>query len=153
MSRALHHRASSAHPVRILLLAFGIDVIPALIFIYRVIALRFQLNDVDVERTLFLFVIPIFNGLNFLLILTLYFFLARSRIPLLIFLILPIIVALLTYPALFVAAFFPALFDLKYPQQEISALHIFTISGWLMSTVLGLLGGGLYLLRRSSQAN
>jgi hypothetical protein len=133
------------------MLAVVIDLPAALMFIYKVIDYRYQSNDVDVERFIFLSIIPSFNAINFIIIMTLYFMISKDykRWPATI--IISTFVFILSYPTLFLSSNITDLFDLKFPDDELYALQIFTISTWLIVTIIGSTLNISYILRRKKR--
>jgi hypothetical protein len=153
MRNTVHKRSFLPSTFQSFLLALIIDLLPALFFIQNVISYNDGLNDVDIEKTIFVLIVPIFNGVNFLLIVIMYMILSGRRLSWYIILMVPFSVFLLSYPALYSGAHIVDFFNLKFPKNEIFAFWIFTVSGWLISTSLGGIFISIYMLRQQAHAS
>lgn len=140
--------ATFRRPLRCLLLALVIDVLPALFFIHAILTYEYEQKDVDLERIIFLLVVPLFIGGNFLLILILYRIVSGDGLPWYITLMLPVGVCLLAYPALYIGAHITTGIPLRFPEDEFTAMWICTLSGWGIATLAGTLITAFSLLRQ-----
>jgi hypothetical protein len=139
MNRSLNMLADTNHRLKLLFVALAIDVLPALFFLHMLILYKYQSNDVDLEKFVDLTVMPLFNGMNFLLIIVLYFILSGRWFSWYLNLAIPIGVFVFSYPALYAGAHIATLFDFKFPEQELSSMRVFSVCGWLIATLLGTL--------------
>lgn len=131
------------------LIALTIDIVSALIFLQQVLSYNDRASNYDVEKTIFLLVIPIFIGANFFLTLVLYSILARCSFPLGRSLSVSIGVFLASYPLLYCSSYLVPLFHLRYPEQELLSTWIYTCSGWLLASACG--AAAIFLLRCNSE--
>lgn len=138
MNSSLYKLTDTAHRSKLLLIALGMDVLPALFFLHTLILYKYQSNDVDLEKFVDVAVTPIFNGVNFFLIIILYFILSRRILPWYITFIVPIGVFILSYPALYIGAHIATLFSFKFPEQELTSMRVVSGSGWLIATSVGI---------------
>jgi hypothetical protein len=107
---------NSIHRLKLFFAALGIDILPALFFINTLIIYNYRSEDVGIERFIYLTVTPIFNGVNFLIILILYIILSRTFLPWYILITTPILVFILSYPALYIGAHITTLLRFKFPE-------------------------------------
>jgi hypothetical protein len=138
MENAMHKRPSTkfTHPAA-LFIALFIDIVPALFFLQQILSYNSQANNYDIEKNIFLLVIPVFIGMNFLLTLVLYSILTGRSIAWGKSLFISIGVLLSSYPLLYVSSYVTPLFQLKYPEQELLSMWIFTCSAWLLASACG----------------
>lgn len=149
MNSSLYKLTHTTHRSKLLLIALGIDVLPALFFLHTLILYKYQSNDVDLEKFVDVVVTPIFQGVNFLLIIVMYFILSRRLLPWYITLIVPIGVFILSYPALYVGAHIATLFSFQFPEQELTSMRVVSGCGWLIATSLGIAGTTAFMHRQS----
>jgi hypothetical protein len=150
MDRSLNKLADTTHQLKLLLVALGIDVFPALFFLHTLILYKYQSHDVDLERFVDVTITPIFNGMNFLLIIILYVILSRKYLPWYITLAIPIGVFIFSYPALYLGAHITTLFSFRFPEQELTSMRVFSGCGWLIATLLGTVWTAAVMHRQSS---
>jgi len=139
-----------SHP-KAWLIALVIDIVPALIFLQQVLSYNDRANNYDVEKAIFLYVIPIFISVNFFLALVLYSILAGEAFLWRRSLSVSVGVFLVSYPVLYCSSYLVPLFPLRYPEQELLSMWIFACSGWLLASVCG--AAVIFLLNRGRERN
>jgi membrane-bound acyltransferase YfiQ involved in biofilm formation len=143
--------SSSISHLRAWFIALVIDIVPALIFLHQILSYNDRANNYDVEKAVFLYVIPIFISVNFFLALVLYSILAREAFLWRRSLSVSIGVFLVSYPLLYCSSYLVPLFPLRYPEQELLSMWIFTCSGWLLASACG--AAAVFLLNRGREGN
>jgi hypothetical protein len=131
------------------LFAIGIDILPALFFLHTLVLYKYESDDVDLERFIDLSIIPIFNGVNFLLIIILYFILAKRLLPWYSILIIPAVVLILSYPAMLIGAHIATLLNFKLPEEELLAMRVLVICGWVIVTLIGSICTAAFIQRQA----